>query len=279
MFKNKVRGWIYSSARNPAFYRRFWHPLARLAALAYREHARTNLPILGDPKAIIQQICPEGKVAHGPFAGMIYPVAEAAGSSIWPKLLGSYEQELREFFEQAPARNYQNIVDIGCAEGYYAVGLARQCLTAKVFAYDTDQRAKDLCLKMAKANGVSDRLNLGGFCDRETLSRLGQERSLVISDCEGYEAELFTPDTIASLKNADLVIEIHDFLRPGTSRQLYPRLVHTHQVQRLRSIPDMARPQVFRYEELANIDDATRIELMAEMRPMPMEWFVCTSRS
>ena len=60
------------------------------------------------------------KVIHGPFEGLQYPDARSSGSSLLPKLIGSYEHELHEIINDALGQSYTDLVDIGCAEGYYA---------------------------------------------------------------------------------------------------------------------------------------------------------------
>src|SRR5438876_11547620 len=62
-------------------------------------------------------------VSNGSFRGMAY-VPEAVGSSLLPKLIGSYEQEITPAIEEMVAKRPPRIIDIGAAEGYYAVGLA-----------------------------------------------------------------------------------------------------------------------------------------------------------
>ena len=66
------------------------------------------------------------RVLQGPFAGMNY-LNRSHNSEFVPKLLGSYEAELSEVLEQIIAHDYRLIVDVGFAERYYAVGLARRC--------------------------------------------------------------------------------------------------------------------------------------------------------
>jgi hypothetical protein len=73
-------------------------------------------------------------VRHGLFYGMKYPSLEAAGSTLYPKLLGSYERELHGIMERIVRTDYATVVDIGCAEGYYAAGLALRLPEARVFA-------------------------------------------------------------------------------------------------------------------------------------------------
>src|SRR4051794_38235977 len=65
-------------------------------------------------------------VVGGPFEGMSY-VGNSHGSAWCPKILGTYEREIRSAVDEIAAREFPNIVNIGAAEGYYAVGLARRC--------------------------------------------------------------------------------------------------------------------------------------------------------
>src|SRR5579859_5362525 len=60
------------------------------------------------------------RVRSGPFAGMRY-VDASIGSAYLPKLLGIYERELHPVIEEACASRPGLIVDLGAAEGYYAV--------------------------------------------------------------------------------------------------------------------------------------------------------------
>jgi len=62
-----------------------------------------------------------GTVVTAPFAGMRLMRATSWGDGdLAPKLLGYYEAELHPAMAKAVARNPKTIVNIGCAEGYYA---------------------------------------------------------------------------------------------------------------------------------------------------------------
>src|SRR5262249_45805579 len=72
------------------------------------------------------------RVATGPFAGMIldyecFPVHAS------PKFLGTYEQELHRAIERAIQLRPKYVLNVGCAEGFYAVGLALRLSDAQVF--------------------------------------------------------------------------------------------------------------------------------------------------
>ena len=63
------------------------------------------------------------QVSQGPFQGMRY-LALAYCSEVLPKLVGTYECELIPGIEAICQAGCDRIVDIGAAEGYYAVGMA-----------------------------------------------------------------------------------------------------------------------------------------------------------
>ena len=123
----------------------------------HRRHIRRFEQELGLPELIQAFMEQHGRrVLSGPFVGMDY-VQQATGSALMPKLLGSYEAELHETLEKIAATEYAAIIDIGCAEGYYAIGLAMRLPNAQVYAFDIDPEARELCTAMARLNGVEER--------------------------------------------------------------------------------------------------------------------------
>jgi 2-polyprenyl-3-methyl-5-hydroxy-6-metoxy-1,4-benzoquinol methylase len=240
------------------------------------DEARQELDI----RDALMSISPDLTVKHGPFKGMIYPEMKAVGSSLVPKLLGSYEKELHPVLEKICSNDYCEIVDIGCAEGYYAVGLAMRIQTAKVFAYDTNNEAIYLCKQMALMNNVAERLVTGSFCDVTTLRSIPFTRkALIISDCEGYEKKLFTQEIVPSLAHHDLLIEVHDFIDIEISSIIRQRFQNTHLITAIQSIDDIVKAHSYCYEELDSYDLAFRRHLLAESRPSIMAWFYMTPRT
>ena len=108
-------------------------------------------------------------VASGPFAGMKY-ASGSIGSRLLPKILGTYELELHPTIEKICQRSFDLIIDVGAAEGYYAVGMALRNSDAEVIAFETEVGGQNLIKEMADINGVADRVSVRGFCDSESLS-------------------------------------------------------------------------------------------------------------
>ena len=220
-----------------------------------------------------------GMVRHGLFYGMKYPTLEAAGSALYPKLLGSYELELRPVMEQIMQTDYDSVVDVGCAEGYYATGLALRLPEAKIFAFDLDERAQRLCRQMAEVNGVTARVEVGSACSPSVLAGLPLgRRALIISDCEGYEQLLFTPECVAALAQHDVLIEVHAFVNPDIPVLLRQRFAATHDLTAIQSTDDADKPARFPWRHEESFTPEEWRALLAEGRPGIMEWLWLTPR-
>jgi len=114
----------------------------------------------------------DAEVKYGPFQGLKYPELAGFGSELYPKLLGCYEVELFDWVERIRPNYYDKIVNIGCAEGYYAVGLGLMFENSLVYAYDLAERARELCTAMGKENGIEDRMKVFSKCTANTLNKL-----------------------------------------------------------------------------------------------------------
>jgi hypothetical protein len=166
----------------------------------------------------------------GPFRGMRYPRKSLLNRNGIPILFGSYELELHTIIEESVSKRFERIIDIGCAEGYYAVGLARST-KATVYAFDCDPRERLYCRELARLNGVSDRVHVRSWCVETILKNTAIGRCLIISDCEGYEFHLFSDDIAPTLKDCDLIIEVHENTEANVGRLLVQRFRNSHRVR------------------------------------------------
>lgn len=148
-------------------------------------------------------------VQTGPFKGLQY-FDKPIWGIISNKWLGSYESELAVLIQHIIATPYQVIFDIGCAEGWYVVGLATHIPSARVVAFDTDPISRLQCLELARLNEVSSRIQTRGACGFQEFHALQSFRSLVICDIEGAEVELLDPLRAPALQHADILVELHE---------------------------------------------------------------------
>jgi predicted O-methyltransferase YrrM len=172
-------------------------------------------------------------VQRSPFTGMtLSPMTHL--EHLGPFLLGTYEEELHPWFESAMSGRFEQILDIGSKFGYYAVGLARRMPDTPVIAFDTDRWARRATKEMAEANRTP-RVAVEGFCSARWLSRHIRPHSFILSDCEGYEGELFANASTPALDSATLIVEIHDGLVPGVGSRIRERFRRTHAISSVRS--------------------------------------------
>ena len=109
-------------------------------------------------------------------------------------------------------KNYSQFLDVGCAEGYYAVGFAIRNRDAKVVAYDIEETARKLCLEIPKSIVEKNIVIKKQECTSEELRLFNfSEPTLLMCDCEGFELELFTENNVQNLSSCDLLlIEAHE---------------------------------------------------------------------
>ncbi len=254
-----------------------------VAASAHIKHYREQVirqreiqPIIDKATTLFSDLV----VKNGPFKGLKYPEFLATGSAIFPKLVGSYERELHPLVEELIKNNYSQLIDVGCAEGFYAVGLALKSPKTEVFAYDTDPVSRKACLAMAKLNKVDERVAIGSTCTAETLKNFPfKGKTLIISDCEGYEKQLLTRENIQQLKECDLLIEIHDFVDKHTSTYIKELFTKTHSLKVIDSLSDHLKVMRYEYPELSDLDYKHKFTILAEGRPGTMEWFYLTPKN
>jgi hypothetical protein len=215
------------------------------------------------------------RVISGPFAGMIIPDRNPFwddGNS-GSKLLGTYEFELHPVIQHAIWRGPRSVINVGCAEGYYAIGLAQLMPHAVVHAFDTRATSLELCREYAEKNGVSERVATREGCTTPQQMRvIGAEwPRLYVMDCEGAEAELLDLERLASLAHSDIIVECHDFLIPGISSVIADRLSATHRVELIRpKLPDLEQFQFMR-----QFPTVMSVLMATEKRPMPSMWLAC----
>ena len=111
-FGQIVREYIAQLGR-PSGHEPALHPCWRLARWRSQVLVNTHLATEG------------AKITGGPFKGMDYVTAATEGPLI-PRLLGTYESELHPYLAKLAGGGIDYcVIDVGCAEGYYAVGPAR----------------------------------------------------------------------------------------------------------------------------------------------------------
>jgi len=221
----------------------------------------------------VSQTGGEPVVVGGPFAGMKYIRLSTEGALI-PRLLGSYESELHPHLQRIAQAGLDCVIDVGCAEGYYAVGLARMLPGVMVHAHDISAEAQTVCRRLAELNGVADRVSVGGKFEPTDFEAFAGRRTLVIVDAEGAETDILQPEVSPALAGMHVIVETHDIYRAGTLAELTRRFSPTHDIVRVDLGPKTdALPQWM--AELGHLDQLLAVW---EWRQGPTPWLVMTPK-
>jgi precorrin-6B methylase 2 len=154
------------------------------------------------------------------------------------KFIGTYEHVLHDALSAAIGRGYQTVLNIGCAEGYYAVGLARLLPFAKIHAFDIDPMQQSYCRANAQLNGVADRVTVSGLFEGRMFADFADHATLVICDIEGGEIELLRPVKWPALGRMDLLVELHEERMANLAEEFTRRFGSTHELSHIaRSYP------------------------------------------
>lgn len=212
-------------------------------------------------------------VAAGPFAGMRY-IEHAAGSAYIPKLLGMYERELNSCVEEICARKPALIVDIGAAEGYFAVGLAVRNPQAKVIGYEMANQSREYLKEMAILNVVAGRLTIRGKCEPADLAAAlaDDPAPVVVCDVEGYEQQLLDPEAVPALEKAAILVELHDFIIPHITETLQQRFRHTHDIVHIWQEPRSRKEFPWKTWYTRLMPGSYLDWAVSEWRPVRMAW-------
>jgi hypothetical protein len=150
----------------------------------------------------------EVRVLPGPFTGMRY-LNTATFGPIAPKWLGTYEWEIQDWVSRCCQTGYENIINVGSAEGYYSVGFAWRSPTSRVLAFDINPFARREVRRLAALNGVADRVSVRSLFSGQQLDSFRPGRNLLVVDIEGAEMALLNPANFPALKRFDILVELH----------------------------------------------------------------------
>lgn len=206
-------------------------PLDLAALRLVTGRSRGEVDALYRERRITRALADPPRVLAGPFEGMRY-VRSSCGSALLPKLLGTYENELHPAIERLCRLGADVIVDVGAAEGYYVVGMARRAPGARVIGFETNRVGRVLTRRLARVNGVSARVSTRGYCEHEGLREAleGARAPVVICDIEGAELDLLDPREVPALRRCALLVELHEGAKPTERGVLSGRFDETHTI-------------------------------------------------
>jgi hypothetical protein len=222
-----------------------------------------------------------GAVLSGPFRGMRLTLTSLSERNLLGYVLGTQELELRESVEDIVAKGFPKIINIGAADGYYAVGFLCRMRETQVVAFEAAYSHHAGLRRAAATNHVADRLRVAGACDHQLLinelAAASDGSVLIFADIEGFEVELLDPEKIPALRAVDILVETHDAFVPNCTGRLVQRFGSSHFIKlinsrprRLSDFPSDALPA------LARLMPGVAVGLMNERRMGDQAWlYLC----
>lgn len=221
-----------------------------------------------------------GVVAYGPFKGM------KLSRDVWwgrfdviSKTLGTYEQHVVEKLFQLRKSTRGPFVDIGAADGYFAIGAAISGLGDLVFAYESSADARGALKSNAQLNGCSETITIRTEATFESLLALmaTYKEALILIDIEGAEFELLREETLSLLSESHVVVELHPaFVENGHKKQ--ESLLN--EARRFFNI-ELIERQCYNpneFDELRQFSDDERLLALSEGRSNNMQWLVLSPK-
>lgn len=222
------------------------------------------------------------RVASGPFAGMRYLDRGYYGAYL-PRLLGTYEKEIHgPWMRLAQLCGSGTLVNIGAAEGYYAVGALFTRQFRRVVTFERGETYRRLQGELAKRNGVGARLDIRGTCDPSSLRLCLRECTAPVAllvDVEGFEATLLDPCEVPELRACALLVELHEGFQPGVTARIRDCFGPTHSIETFDPAPRTeadvpAAPPFLRW-----FPAASRRRWVDEGRPIATPWLLMLPRT
>jgi precorrin-6B methylase 2 len=154
----------------------------------------------------------KNRILSGKFKNIQF-FKNVRGSEFKPKYFGTYEDELNIYFDLFSG---STLIDIGCDDGYYSIGLFMNNFVSKVYAFEYNR----LSINNFKRNLVLNNLTTSNILlvenfvsDFSSLSYYlnNKENFLIKCDIQGSEYSLFSENMIENLSsfNCSFIIETH----------------------------------------------------------------------
>jgi hypothetical protein len=200
-------------------------------------------------------------VHYGPFSGMKY-ILNLNDKFNLPKLIGSYESCLHNAINELIKKDYDIIINIGSADGYYAVGFAYKMKNVEVLAYELNNKLSSRCIYLAQINNLEDKVKVYEKYDDYIIYKNPKQKILIFCDVDGAEEYIFSDSTISRYKYCDLLIEFHDHYKAKISKKIFQLFKETHEYK----IIKYQNPNIADYPILDILSDNEKNIILDESR-------------
>jgi hypothetical protein len=229
--------------------------------------------------ALADEIFADKIICNGPFKGLKFSSPASLASSSYAKLLGSYETEIHPFIDKVLQNKYGVVINIGCDDGYYALGFAKYLKGTPVKAYDINKTALIKAYDLSVKNELQHQISFfGGFYSGDIEKLDAHVKTLFLVDCEGEEKNIFTKLNVHKLINADLIIELHINVYPDLENYFREMFAATHHIKIANSLDDHLKAMQYSYPQINGLDYDLR-RFITQERDVFMQWMFLTAKT
>ena len=210
-------------------------------------------------------------VQQGPFKGMVMNEDQFWGQGdSSSKILGLYEKEIQDLIVSIQKdKKYSTFVDIGGADGFFAIGSLVNNLFKKCEVFEISKKGRISIQKNSKQNNVYDSIRIHDKASKASLTKIDNiNNSLILCDIEGGEYELFDEKLIKKIYPSDIIIEIHKN-KENSLVNFEKRFTKIYSITKITQEPRSLK----NFKELENINDNNRALITSEGRSYVQEWW------
>ena len=223
-------------------------------------------------------------VIYGPYKGMFFSENNHWGiGDLGPKIIGLYEFEVQnKLLDLISNFNIENFVNIGAAEGYHAIGIAKKTEIQNFVLYEIDIKGKEILKENILKNELKKNVTIKSEASLNSFYELNKKldfsKTLFLIDIEGSELELFNDEILELLRSSILIIENHKFLLNKEKQKKYQELISKFKNKFNFEIIKNNGRNISQINELNNLSENELMMICSENRPKMMEWFIITPK-
>ena len=127
------------------------------------------------------------------------------------KIYGFYENKIQQKLKDI---NNPILIDIGAADGFFAIGSLKSKICEFCYAFEETKKSRENLSKTAKINNVQNKLSIIGKVTKDNFftllpSKINFSEVTILCDIEGGEFDFFSDEILATIRDSNIIIEIH----------------------------------------------------------------------
>ncbi len=221
------------------------------------------------------------QIAYGPFKGMqLNQCRNWSRYDLITQILGTYETHvLQKLIAFSKGKN-NVFIDLGSADGYFAVGMVFSGIFGHVYAFEKDVEMQRIIKNNAQLNGCEAKMTILGEADEASLKSIisqCKEPITILIDIEGDEYDLLNPNMLSLLSDCSIICELHPWMKEdgkALQKALLSKASAFFDIELI--YRESYNPNDF--EELSCFNEEERLVALSEGRGPNMHWLVLTPK-